>query len=78
MDPAVYRKGSLAVIVTPAPQMQTGEILGGHILGAHADMLIHEIVVAMQQRATARDLGKTIHIHPTLNEIVQRAAKAVK
>ncbi len=57
---------------------KTGEILGGHILGAHADMLIHELVVAMQQRATARDLGKTIHIHPTLNEIVQSAAKAVK
>ena len=57
---------------------KTGEILGGHILGAHADMLIHEIVVAMQQRTTAKDLGKTIHIHPTLNEIVQRAAKAVK
>lgn len=26
MDPAIYRKGSLAVIVTPAPQMQTGAL----------------------------------------------------
>ncbi|MCH7521213.1 MAG: NAD(P)/FAD-dependent oxidoreductase [Candidatus Marinimicrobia bacterium] len=54
------------------------EILGGHILGPHADMLIHEVVIAMQGRSTIETLAKAIHIHPTLNEIVKSAAKAVQ
>ncbi len=55
----------------------SGEILGGHILGPHADMLIHEVVTAMQGRGNIETVAKAIHIHPTLNEIVKSAAKAV-
>ena len=54
---------------------RTGELLGGHILGPHADMLIHEVVVAMYNRGTAEALAKSIHIHPTLNEMVKETAK---
>ncbi len=56
---------------------KTGEILGAHILGAHADILIHEVVTAMYNHGTAEPLAKSIHIHPTLNEAVKSAAKAL-
>ncbi len=46
-----------------------GEILGGAVVGPHAAELIHEIVVAMRFRATARQLAETPHYHPTLSEI---------
>jgi pyruvate/2-oxoglutarate dehydrogenase complex dihydrolipoamide dehydrogenase (E3) component len=47
----------------------TGEILGGAVVGPHASELIHEIVVAMRFRATAKQLAETPHYHPTLSEI---------
>ncbi len=57
---------------------RTGQLLGGHILGPHADILIHEVAVAMYNRGTAEALAKTIHIHPTLPEMVRDTAKALK
>ncbi len=55
---------------------ETGELLGGHILGPHADILIHQIVTAMHKKGTAESIAKSIHVHPTLSEVVKRAAKA--
>lgn len=46
-----------------------GEILGAAVVGPEASELIHEIVVAMRFRATARQLAETPHYHPTLSEI---------
>lgn len=48
---------------------ESGEILGGAVVGPHASELIHEVVVAMRFRATARDLARIPHYHPTLSEI---------
>jgi pyruvate/2-oxoglutarate dehydrogenase complex dihydrolipoamide dehydrogenase (E3) component len=48
---------------------RTGEILGGACVGPLGGELIHEIVVAMQQRMTVRELAATPHYHPTLAEI---------
>ena len=48
---------------------QGGEILGAAVVGPHAAELIHEIVVAMRFRATARQLSEIPHYHPTLSEI---------
>ena len=45
------------------------EIVGAAVIGPHASELIHEIVVAMRFRATARDLAQIPHYHPTLSEI---------
>jgi pyruvate/2-oxoglutarate dehydrogenase complex dihydrolipoamide dehydrogenase (E3) component len=45
------------------------EILGATVVGPHAAELIHEIVVAMHFRATAGDLARIPHYHPTLSEI---------
>lgn len=52
------------------------EILGCHILGPEASVLLHEVAVAMKAgKSKALDLLRdTVHVHPALNEVVQRAA----
>lgn len=57
---------------------ETGELLGGHILGPHADILIHQLVTAMYNRGTAESIYQSIHIHPTLSEMVKDAAKQLR
>ena len=56
---------------------ETDRILGAHILGPDAGTVIHEIVVAMEFGASAEDIARTCHGHPTLNEAVKEAALAV-
>lgn len=56
---------------------QTDRILGVHILGPHASELIAEGVLAMEYAASAEDLARTIHAHPTLSEAIHEAALAV-
>ncbi len=51
-----------------------GEILGVHLFGPHATDLIGEAVLAMRLEATAMDISKTIHPHPTLTEALMEAA----
>lgn len=55
---------------------EEGRILGAHILGAHAADLIHEIALLMQTGGTLHQLRTAIHAHPTLSEIVMKAANA--
>ena len=55
----------------------TDEILGCHIIGANASDLLNEVVLAMEYRGTAEDIGMTVHSHPTLGETVKEAALAV-
>jgi dihydrolipoamide dehydrogenase len=51
-----------------------GEILGCHILGYEASVLLHEAVVAMRAGSgTVSDITDTIHAHPTLNKVVEYA-----
>ena len=57
-------------------ESESGEILGVHILGAHASDLIHEAVVAIRLGASVGDLAHTIHAHPTLAEAVMESAEA--
>jgi mycothione reductase len=53
---------------------ENGEILGCHIIGPHASQQIHEVLVAMKSGSgNVSDIQDTIHIHPALNEVVQRA-----
>ncbi len=51
-----------------------GRILGCHIIGTHASILIHEVLIAMKLGADIHSLARTIHIHPSLSEVVARAA----
>jgi dihydrolipoamide dehydrogenase len=50
-----------------------GEILGAHIVGAHATELIHELVVARANEFTVEEVDLAIHAHPTLSEAVNEA-----
>ncbi len=52
----------------------TDEILGVHMVGARAADLIAEVVVAMEFRASAEDIARTSHAHPTFAEAVMEAA----
>ncbi|MDE0968951.1 MAG: dihydrolipoyl dehydrogenase [Octadecabacter sp.] len=54
----------------------TDRILGAHIIGPMAGDLIHEICVAMEFGASAEDLARTCHAHPTYSEAVREAALA--
>ena len=54
--------------------LQTDEVLGVHIVGADAGNLIGELVVAMEFGASAEDLARTCHAHPTLTESIKEAA----
>jgi len=51
-----------------------GELLGAHIIGAEATELIGELGMAKSLESTAVELGKTIHAHPTLSEMIMEAA----
>ncbi|PGF17482.1 dihydrolipoamide dehydrogenase [Natrinema sp. CBA1119] len=51
-----------------------GEVLGCHIIGPEASNLIQEVVVAMTAGSgTVHDIRESVHIHPALSEVVQRA-----
>jgi dihydrolipoamide dehydrogenase len=50
-----------------------GEILGAHIVGAHATELIHELVVARANEFTVDEVDLAIHAHPTLSEAIAEA-----
>jgi dihydrolipoamide dehydrogenase len=53
------------------------KILGCHIIGGHASILIHEVLVAMMSdngKGTVDRIMETIHVHPALSEVVARAA----
>ncbi len=51
-----------------------GEILGAHIVGAHATEMIHELVVARTNEFTVEEVDLAIHAHPTLSEAIAEAS----
>ncbi len=54
----------------------TDEILGAHMVGPNVADLMAEVVLAMEYRGSAEDIGITVHSHPTLSETVKEAALA--
>ena len=56
---------------------ESDKVLGVHILGAQAGDMIAEAAVAMEFSASAEDIARTCHAHPTLTEAVKEAALAV-
>lgn len=55
---------------------KTDEILGVHMIGARCADLIAEAVVAMEYRASAEDISRMSHAHPTFTEAIKEAALA--
>lgn len=56
---------------------ETDRVLGVHIIGSRAGDLIAEAVAALEFGASAEDLARTSHAHPTLAEALKEAALAV-
>ncbi len=50
-----------------------GEILGAHIVGAHATEMIHELALARENELTVEEVDLTVHAHPTLSEAIAEA-----
>jgi dihydrolipoamide dehydrogenase len=55
---------------------KTDELLGCHMIGPNVSELIAEVVLAFEYRASADDIGMTVHAHPTLSEVTKEAALA--
>jgi dihydrolipoamide dehydrogenase len=55
---------------------KTDELLGAHMVGPNASELIAEVVLGFEYRASADDIGETVHAHPTLSEVTKEAALA--
>lgn len=58
-------------------EKETDRVLGCHIIGPDAGTMIAELALAMEFGASAEDIARTCHAHPTLNESVKEAALAV-
>ena len=69
--------GETAGFVKLIAEARTRRIIGGAVIGPDAAELIHEISVAMYFKATAGDLAKVPHYHPTLSEIWTYPADAL-
>jgi pyruvate/2-oxoglutarate dehydrogenase complex dihydrolipoamide dehydrogenase (E3) component len=66
-------EGKTHGIVKLVANADSGELLGGHIVGEGAGEMIHEVVAAMAGRVHPRDVGHAIHAYPTLSESVKGA-----
>jgi dihydrolipoamide dehydrogenase len=67
------REGQVKIIADAG----TDRIIGAHILGPRASDLIAELTTAMELGASAEDVARSVHAHPTLPEAVKQAALAV-
>jgi dihydrolipoamide dehydrogenase len=55
---------------------RTDELLGAHLVGPNVSELVAEVVLGFEYRASADDIGETVHAHPTLSEATKEAALA--
>ena len=54
--------------------LESGLVLGAHIIGSCAGNMIAQIAQAMSLRATAEDIASTCHAHPTTSEAIKESA----
>jgi dihydrolipoamide dehydrogenase len=69
--------GETAGFMKMLAHSETDRILGVHIIGPYASELIAEAVVAMEFGASAEDIARIVHAHPTLSEAMHEAALGV-
>jgi dihydrolipoamide dehydrogenase len=69
-------EGKTAGFVKVVRETRWDQVLGVHIIGAHATELVAEACVALKLESTTEELFRTIHAHPTLSEAVAEAAHA--
>jgi dihydrolipoamide dehydrogenase len=68
-----YTEGFVKILA----ESETDRVLGVHIIGPDAGTLIAEAVLAKEFGASAEDIARTCHAHPTLSEALKEAALAV-
>ena len=68
--------GATAGFIKILADNKTDRILGVHLIGKQASEMVNEAVFAMSMEATAEDLARTVHAHPTLGEAMHEAALA--
>ena len=68
--------GETAGFAKVVADADTGQVLGLHLVGAHASDVIAEGALAVALEATVKELAATIHAHPTLPEAVMEAARS--
>jgi len=75
-DPRSRANGTTEGFVKVLADKATDQVLGVHIIGAEAGTMIAEAVMAMEFKASAEDIGRVCHAHPTVNEAMKEAALA--
>ena len=58
-------------------ERETEKVLGFHIMGTGAPVIIQEVATTMERGGTLKDL-ETVHIHPTLSELVTKTLENVR
>ena len=75
-DPRSRANGTTEGFVKVLADKGTDKVLGVHIIGAEAGTMIAEACVAMEFSASAEDIGRICHAHPTVSEAMKEAALA--
>jgi dihydrolipoamide dehydrogenase len=75
-DPRSRANAATEGFVKVLADKATDRVLGVHIIGAEAGTMIAESVMAMEFSASAEDIGRVCHAHPTVNEATKEAALA--
>ncbi|HEY2875049.1 MAG TPA: dihydrolipoyl dehydrogenase [Reyranella sp.] len=75
-DPRSRANGATEGFAKVLADKATDQVLGVHIIGAEAGTMIAEAVMAMEFKASAEDIGRVCHAHPTVNEALKEAALA--
>lgn len=69
--------GEIEGLVKVVSDEKTDRVLGVHIIGPGASVLVHEAALAIQNGLKTKDIGETVHAHPTLSEALMEAADDV-
>jgi dihydrolipoamide dehydrogenase len=72
-----HAMGKITGIAKIISDAKNDKVLGMHVMGAHASDIVHEGALVMQMEGTVKELGETIHSHPTLSEAVMEAAHSI-
>jgi len=67
------RRGAIKMII----EKETHKIIGVHMLAPHASDLLHEGVMIVKYEMTAEEVVDTLHIFPTLSEVIKRGARSL-
>ena len=75
-DPRSRANAATEGFVKVLADKATDRVLGVHIIGAEAGTMVAEAALAMEFSASAEDIGRVCHAHPTVNEALKEAALA--